>query len=191
MIYILGIGFVGLVIFLTQRNAQAMTHEREKTSSEMEEENDRASYLNTAQVPSLTVNRSVSRGIRNNNPLNIRITNARWVGRVPDYDQTDREYLQFTAPVYGLRAAMRIMRTYFYKYKINTVSGLVMRWAPHVENPTDRYIVFVENATGLKDWDFKRSNVIALVRAMGQFENGEVLPYAVGNYNEAWRMATQ
>lgn len=77
------------------------------------------------------------RGIRNNNPLNIRIGNV-WLGEVKD--PTDTEYEQFCTMEYGLRAAFVLMRRYIRRYHLNTVTAIVSRWAPSNENNTQAYI---------------------------------------------------
>lgn len=80
------------------------------------------------------------RGIRNNNPLNIRIGNT-WLGEVPN--PTDSEFEQFVSPVYGLRAAFCILRRYIKRYGQNTVRKIVHSWAPSSENNCDAYIKIV------------------------------------------------
>lgn len=80
------------------------------------------------------------RGIRNNNPLNIRIGNT-WLGEVPN--PTDSDFEQFVSPVYGLRAAFCILRRYIRRYGRNTVRKIVYSWAPSNENNCDAYIKIV------------------------------------------------
>ncbi len=137
------------------------------------------------------MDRQTARGIRNNNPLNLRITSDRWLGRVKPENQTDREYLQFVSPVYGLRAAMRVLRTYRKTRNISTVAGLITRWAPHIENPTNAYIDFVKGKTGITDWEYQKGMVVSLIKAMGEFENGRPLPYQDSDYYEAWELAKE
>ena len=43
------------------------------------------------------------RGIRNNNPLNIRRTNTVWQGMKEEL--TDKEFVEFISMAYGYRAA--------------------------------------------------------------------------------------
>ena len=52
----------------------------------------------------------MSRGIRNNNPLNIRRGASRWVGRREIV--TDKEFEEFTSMPFGYRAAWKLMDTY-------------------------------------------------------------------------------
>ena len=72
-----------------------------------------------------------SRGIRNCNPLNIRIGND-WVGE--RQENTDGVFEQFTDMRFGIRAAFIILRNYITKYRIKTIQGIIQRWAPEVEN---------------------------------------------------------
>lgn len=85
-----------------------------------------------------------TRGIRNNNPANIR-RGCSWRGLVDK--PTDREFCQFVSMVWGVRALLVTLRTYVVKHKRHTVSQIVERWAPPQDgNDTKRYIEFVEKA---------------------------------------------
>ena len=79
----------------------------------------------------------IPRGIRNNNPLNIRIGNV-WLGEVTN--PTDPDFEQFCTIEYGLRAAFVILRRYIRRYGHNTIRSIVSRWAPSNENNTTAYI---------------------------------------------------
>ena len=80
-----------------------------------------------------------SRGLRNNNPLNIRRTGVdTWKGM--STSQTDELFLQFESMVMGYRAAAVLIRNYDIMYGINTVSAIISRWAPSSENNTLAYI---------------------------------------------------
>ena len=86
------------------------------------------------------------RGIRNNNPLNIRIGNT-WLGERSN--PTDQEFEEFVSMEFGLRAAFMILRRYIRRYGKNTVSSIISTWAPASENNTIRYIDTVCDRTGL------------------------------------------
>ena len=93
----------------------------------------------------------MSRGIRNNNPLNIRRNNIHWQGtRV---EVKDKAFVEFVNMTYGYRAAWRILFTYFYKYfKMNKpyiVADIINKWAPPTENNTKAYIDTVLRLTGI------------------------------------------
>ena len=90
----------------------------------------------------------IPRGIRNNNPLNIRRTADNWQGLTPV--QTDPAFFQFQSPEYGWRAAFRLLtRTYYCKYGLDTIRKIITRWAPPTENNTAAYISAVSRTTGL------------------------------------------
>lgn len=68
------------------------------------------------------------RGIRNNNPLNIRRSTSHWMGKVEN--PTDREFEQFAEMFFGIRAGMLLLTRYVVDYKLRTLKGIVHRWAP-------------------------------------------------------------
>lgn len=87
------------------------------------------------------------RGIRNNNPLNIRIGNT-WLGE--RNNPTDPAFEEFVSMEYGLRAAFCILRRYIRRYGKTTVPQIVSTWAPASENNTQRYIDIVCQRSGIK-----------------------------------------
>ena len=88
------------------------------------------------------------RGIRNNNPLNIRKSKDNWQGLRTL--QEDREFCQFSSMAYGWRAAFVILcKTYYGKYKLRTIRALITRWAPPKENNTEVYIRRVTDRIGI------------------------------------------
>jgi hypothetical protein len=117
------------------------------------------------------------RGVRNNNPGNIRHSNTHWQGQC--LEQTDDAFVQFNEPVYGIRAIARIMKTY-YANGFDTVQEIISRWAPATDhNNTNAYIANVCHALGVKP-DEKLELVVhlpALVAAIIEQENGEQ-PYS-------------
>lgn len=83
------------------------------------------------------------RGIRNNNPANIRHGNP-WKGLKKN--QTDPEFDQFTSTVWGVRALIITLRTYVTIHKLQTIRKIIERWAPRSDgNNTEGYIDFVRN----------------------------------------------
>ena len=119
------------------------------------------------------------RGIRNNNPLNIRIGNT-WLGERPN--PTDQEFEEFVTMEYGLRAAFIILRRYIRRYKKNTISSIVSTWAPASENDTLKYIDHVAALTKIDPTtpiDYSdRETMCHLVAAMAQVECGEPIDEA-------------
>ena len=116
----------------------------------------------------------IPRGIRNNNPLNLRVGNN-WEGEVSQ--PTDHAFEQFTEMKWGVRAACIILRNYIQRHKLNTVAKVIQRWAPSNENNTAKYIETVCQRAHLGPdevicWD-NTCQMIALLLAMCYVENGQ------------------
>lgn len=123
-----------------------------------------------------TVNKAISavRGIRNNNPGNIRKSGEAWQGL--SATQTDNAFFQFQSMAYGVRAMVKILRNYSTRYGLNTVQGIINRWAPPNENDTGAYVNAVAAAVGVTSAQAlnldDQSTMFALVRAIIKHENG-------------------
>ena len=88
------------------------------------------------------------RGIRNNNPLNIRRGKDQWKGLRAQ--QQDAAFCQFETLEYGWRAAFYLLtRTYYHKYRLYTIRKIIGKWAPPGENHTEAYIGNVSRLTGI------------------------------------------
>ncbi len=81
-----------------------------------------------------------ARGLRNNNPGNIRATTVDWQGEVKG---TDSSFETFEAVEFGIRAIFKLMGTYYKKHGCINIRDMVNRWAPPVENDTKKYILSV------------------------------------------------
>lgn len=117
------------------------------------------------------------RGIRNNNPLNIRVSNNAWIGKLPDHMRTDADFEQFATMVYGLRAGILIIKTYIQKYRADTIGKIISRFAPSTENDVAAYVRFVCSRSGLQPTTriaFANKYIICgIIDAMVRFENGQ------------------
>jgi len=123
------------------------------------------------------------RGIRNNNPLNIRENGTKWLGRAGD----DGAFVQFESASLGIRAAARILKNYRDKYGLNTVSGIINRWAPPVENDTNSYVNSVAKKTNVDVYQvLSDSDYPNLIRAMIYHENGQQ-PYTNQVINDGFK----
>ena len=127
----------------------------------------------------------MTRGLRNNNPLNIRHSADRWQGaRIM---QTDPDYVQYKDIKWGFRAAWKILDTYCLTFKKEgkayNVKNIIGRWAPPTENDTDAYVRAVVKLSGLGGnenmprpkhyWNFEEvDKLVRLIRAMVCVENG-------------------
>lgn len=113
------------------------------------------------------------RGIRNNNPGNIRSGDP-WQGL--SKEQTDGAFCQFGDPIDGLRALMKVLLSYYRKHGINTVQGLINRWAPPIENNTGAYVKSVADSLGVMPTEQiqvdKIGILIGLAQAIVAHENG-------------------
>lgn len=118
--------------------------------------------------------KNIPRGIRNNNPLNIRIGNV-WLGEREH--PTDLWFEEFVTMAYGLRAAFVILRRYIRHYHIDTVAGIVHRWSPDGGEKEKYYIDTVCQRTQLTpDQPIKyedRETMVNLVAAMAFVECGQ------------------
>lgn len=88
------------------------------------------------------------RGIRNNNPLNIRRSKDQWQGL--SETQSDAQFCQFETMEWGWRAAFKLLtRTYYHTYRLYTIRAIISKWAPPSENKTETYIQNVSRLTGI------------------------------------------
>jgi hypothetical protein len=150
----------------------------------------------------LDMSTGVPRGIRNNNPGNMRISINNWQGKIGN----DGAFEVFDTMANGLRANMINL----YSRAVSngtgpwdTVGQVISEWAPNNENDTQAYIAFVERETG-----YGRNQILdprnayqmsAILRAIVLLENGgenrvrehapELIPITM--YQEAWRQGLQ
>lgn len=119
----------------------------------------------------------IPRGIRNNNPLNIRIGNT-WLGE--RNNPTDPAFEEFVAMEYGVRAAFIILRRYIKRYHKDTICSIVSTWAPANENNTQRYIDHVSAQMALDPTEpikyEDKETMCKLVAAMAKVECGQPIP---------------
>ena len=118
----------------------------------------------------------VARGIRNDNPLNIRHGKSQWVGMRKV--QTDKSFVQFVNRLMGYRAAFVLIRNYIKKGK-DTIGKIIAKWAPSSDgNNTQSYINYVSKSTGidashvLKADD--KDDLVNIVQSMAHMESGIV-----------------
>lgn len=128
------------------------------------------------------------RGIRNNNPFNIRI-GEKWQGLVQS--PTDTAFCQFVSMEYGVRAGFRLLHTYITKYHCNSIIRIIQRFAPVKENNTATYIHMVAAKTKI-DCEATisaddKSALIKLANAIIWCETGYVLDQEI--INNAYNLA--
>jgi hypothetical protein len=136
--------------------------------------------------------KSTVRGIRNNNPGNIRKTNIKWAGEVSP--GTDSAFEQFKSMPYGIRA-MLVDIINKHKKGLDTIQELINVWAPPFENDTLNYIKHVSQRSGIAStavFSPTKANFLAIAKAMAISENGaDALLIPDSDWNEGWRLATQ
>lgn len=130
------------------------------------------------------------RSFRNNNPLNIK-RNARnkWYGAKKA--QTDKVFEEFEDLAFGVRAALIILKKYIDIYKLDTIEGIISKWAPEGENgkaATKNYINRVALSMHMNQTkqhlQFSDKQTIAeLVAAMTLVESGTNY-YPIADYKE-------
>lgn len=92
-----------------------------------------------------------SRGIRNNNPGNIKyVKSTAWKGKVNDSDKKDETFEEFTEMKYGVRALARILKNYVKNPTVKTLDDMINRFAPPVENNTSAYVSRIAKALGVE-----------------------------------------
>jgi hypothetical protein len=115
---------------------------------------------------------AATRGLRNNNPGNIKIANNAWTGKIPVAQNTDKVFEQFTSMAYGIRASFKLLDTYLNK-GFSTIEKIVGRW----DKPNQAYVDYVTRRTGIaKDTVIVKGDKathIKLMSAMFEFENAK------------------
>ena len=133
---------------------------------------------------------SKARGIRNNNPGNIRYSaGTEWIGQT---GQDPAGFVVFDTPEHGIRAITKVLRTYYYTHGITTISGMIYRYAPPSENDTLAYVQDIARhgiATGVPMTSETFERVLPeLIQAIINHENGSQ-PYTVAQINNGISLA--
>ena len=131
---------------------------------------------------------SLPRGLRNNNPGNIRITKDKWQGLRDK--QEDKSFFQFEEMKWGYRALIRTLQNYRKRHSCQTIADFIKRWAPENENNTAGYInrvcreMQVPN-TYIPDINDK-ATMCAFAAAISQVENG--VPAVMSDVEAGWNL---
>ena len=118
-----------------------------------------------------------TRGMRNNNPGNIRHGEP-WRGLAST--QFDDDFCVFRSVDFGIRAIYRVLCTYKNAYEIVDIRSIIYRYAPTNENHTEHYVRGVvqyvnERVAGcVSDTTdiWKRDIVDLVIMGIIYFENG-------------------
>lgn len=114
------------------------------------------------------------RGLRNNNPGNIRLGGDRWMGEIRP--SADSDFCQFCDMAHGYRALIKLLQNYRRRYGYRTIAEMINRWAPSTENNTSAYVCDVCRqlqvpSSYVIDVD-DRESMCALAAAISRHENG-------------------
>lgn len=124
------------------------------------------SYLGQTGLP---------RGMRNNNPGNIKRSGSAWKGKIPHSQSTDQIFEQFSAFAYGTRAMIKLLQNYMAAGH-DTLEAIVNRYAPAADNNVPAaYINWVFTRTGFVPTQRltpDKETLRRLVRNMAHYENG-------------------
>lgn len=117
----------------------------------------------------------MARGLKNNNPLNIRHNSDLFVGEVKG---DDKAFKTFKDMAHGYRAAFVTLGTYLVRDKRDTIEKIIAAWAPPEDNnDTEAYIrAVVKDAGILRDQVLTAKDgekYMKIVAAMSRVENGK------------------
>ena len=128
------------------------------------------------------------RGLRNRNPGNIRRAPVRYKGEVRP--SRDPDFKEFESLAWGYRAIFVLLDTYRTRYGIDTLRGMISRWAPPSENRTGAYLRTVVRRSGVDpDAEIDTRDGPTMTRiaaAMARVENGVEPDEA--EIAEGWRL---
>ena len=114
----------------------------------------------------------LGRGIRNNNPGNIR-KGIKWLGRVEP--GRDAEFVEFQTMPFGTRA-LYIDLINKHKGGLRTIQSIIYRYAPPSENLTDAYVSSVSQQIGIPAtavFEPTLDNFKKFAKAIARHENGK------------------
>ncbi|WP_404402991.1 virion protein [Idiomarina seosinensis] len=133
----------------------------------------------------MTLNSSQPRGLRNNNPGNLRGSDAfKWQGEM---GRDNKDFVVFDTPENGLRALARILQTYRNRYGLNTIEGVLSRYAPPSENNTESYIKHAVRAMGLsRHTPLTGQDYPRLMAVIVAHENGQQ-PFSLAQLTEGYK----
>jgi hypothetical protein len=176
-VLLIGVGGYVVIQSRLKNNSGSLMSSEPNTVTSSENENgifDSIINFDIGEAVESVKNVFIPRAVRNNNPLNIRISSSAWQGKINP--STDMEFEQFSNVQYGFRAAAKTIKTYNSKYGLNTLRGIISRWAPSNENNTNSYMAFVSKQLGISPdliIDVTNREMLAqLVYAMSIMEAG-------------------
>lgn len=110
---------------------------------------DQPSFMDTIMTTiSDTVSSALGKppiGIRINNPGNLREVGIKWQGKAvdqtPGQSAVSGAYTVFDTPLAGMRAMIINLKNQYIRHGLNTVRGIIEKYAPPSDNnPTEKYV---------------------------------------------------
>lgn len=133
--------------------------------------------------------KTTPRGLRNNNPGNIRNNDkVKWQGEVDPQSKRDFTFEEFKDRASGYRALLKLLRNYQKLHGCRTIVDYIQRWAPEIENNTSGYITRVcremQVPTSFVPDPDEKSIMVAFAAAISQVENG--VPAVLSEIEAGW-----
>ena len=132
--------------------------------------------------------KQLPRGLRNNNPCNIRKSADVFVGEI--VPSKDEAFKQFSTMAYGYRATFVILYNYQHRYGLDTIAKMIARFAPSSENHTEAYINAVAERSGVSaNGRITATNgdvMMPIVAAMNFVENG--VEANISDVEKGWKL---
>jgi hypothetical protein len=105
--------------------------------------------------------------LSNNNPGNIRY-NPDFKGCVGE----ERGFCKFAKVSFGYRAILVVLHTYFDKYKLDTIRGIISRYCPPIECDTEAYIKLLTSESGFSATQkLEKQDLVKLIPGIAKQEN--------------------
>ena len=135
----------------------------------------------------LAMTNSLPRGLRNNNPGNIRRSAVRYCGEV--VPSQDTAFKQFQSIAWGYRAVFVLLDSYR-RRGLLTLRQMIARYAPPAENDTEVYLRQVAQRSGLAPDapvdTLDPEQMVPIVAAMSGVENGR--PASRSDVEAGWQL---
>ena len=123
-------------------------------------------------------------------PFNIRSTSKLWLGQIGSY----KGFAKFEDYDMGIRAGMKLIANYIRLYDRDSVTKIIMPYAPPSENNTQSYIDYVEKAcdhygVSTQNISVGSDSFFVVLRAMAIFESGYVIDFDRLHYiYDTWKI---
>lgn len=131
---------------------------------------------------------TMARGLRNNNPGNIRLGSFKYRGELQR--SSDSAFRQFESMAWGYRAMFVLLHTYALRRGCRTLRDHISRYAPPSENHTEAYIRRVAHSAHLAETDrldtLSKGMMVQVVAAMSEVENG--VPANIDEVSDGWEL---